>query len=82
MPNGMPSWEQWRELSEDARQYEFHRILSGILDRLKDQPRTCEKRFAKLEKRKKWNSAESLIGGIFGGILTVIGGWAFWRGPP
>jgi hypothetical protein len=40
----------------------------------------CERRFNTLAKRKKWNSTESLLGGIIGGIAAIIGSWAFWKG--
>lgn len=82
MPNGdMPSWEEWNEqLSEEQRQYSLYKILESIDKKLKSREVECGKRFAKLETRKKWNSAESLCGGIIGGILAIIGSWAFWKG--
>ena len=81
MTNGkMPSWKEWSGLKEDQRQYSLYKILSSISEQSSERKITCGKRFRKLEKRKRWNSAESLAGGIIGGILAIIGGWAFWKG--
>jgi len=82
MPNGeMPSWEEWNsQLTEEQRQYSLYKTLESINDKLAEREIVCGKRFDKLEKGKKWNTAESLIGGIIGGIITVIGGWTFWKG--
>lgn len=90
MPNGdMPSWEEWNEqLTEEQRKYSLYKILESINKKLVEREKVCEmrlekvcgQRLKKLETRKKWNSAESLLGGIIGGILAIIGGWAFWKG--
>ncbi|MBW2624258.1 MAG: hypothetical protein JRD68_15225 [Deltaproteobacteria bacterium] len=78
----MPSWEEWNaQLTEEQRQYSLYKILESINVKLSEREEICGKRFSHLEKRKKWNSAESLFGGIIGGILAIIGSWAFWRGP-
>lgn len=77
----MPSWEEWNaQLTEEQRQYSLYKILGSINKKLAEREENCGERFARLEKRKKWNSTESLLGGIIGGILAVIGSWAFWRG--
>ena len=39
-------------------------------------------KFKILETRKKLNTVKSLIGGVVGGIIAILGGWAFWKGPP
>jgi len=79
--NKMPSWEEWNsQLTDEQRQYSLYKILESINKKLADREESCGERFTRLEKRKKWNSTESLFGGIIGGILAVIGSWAFWRG--
>lgn len=76
----MPDWDRWKGMSEELRQYELHRTLAEILVNLEQRQVVCGKRFDKLERRRKWNTAESFGGGILGGIMAIIGSWAFWRG--
>jgi len=86
--NEMPSWAEWNEqLSEEQRKYSLYKTLESINSQLAERDKSCVAReticiahFQKLDRRKKWNSAESMLGGIIGGILAVIGGWAFWMG--
>ena len=40
---------------------------------------TMETRVKKLEKAKWWNTAASAVGGVFGGIIAVIGKWFFFK---
>ena len=81
MPDEMPSWEEWSlQLTEEQRQYSVYKLLESVNNQLRTQEAACAGRFAKLEKRKKWNTAESLLGGIIGGIMAIIGSWAFWKG--
>jgi len=39
----------------------------------------CEARFTKLEKCKIVNTAAAFSGGLFGGILTILGKMVFWK---
>ena len=89
MPNvEMPSWEEWNlQLTEEQRQYSLYKILESINAKLatkelecSERELECSKKFRRLEKRKKWNSAESFFGGIIGGIFAIIGSWVFWKG--
>lgn len=83
----MPSWEEWSGLTEQQREYSLYKTLEAINKQLAEQEiswhqqkLSCSAHFAKLEKRKKWNSGESLFGGVIGGIMAIIGSWAFWKG--
>ena len=79
----IPSWDEWSsQLTEEQRKYSLYKILEAIDKKLTERVISCEERFERLEKRKSWNSTESLMGGIIGGILAVIGSWAFWKGGP
>jgi hypothetical protein len=89
MPNGdMPSWDEWNgQLSEEQRQYSLYKILESLNKKMADGNLNCQNReldcnlrFNKIEKHKWWNPVAASIGGIIGGIITVIGGWAFWKG--
>lgn len=56
--NGICSWSEWTELSEDQRRYELHRILV-----------TLDNRTTKLMQIAKWYA---FFGGVIGGSLTVL----------
>ena len=43
------------------------------------QQKACDERFKKMEKLKWWNPVASATGGVFGGILAVIGKWFFFK---
>lgn len=84
----MPSWDEWHGLTEEQREYSLYKTLDSINHKIQsddalclERKGTCDARFEKIEKRKLYHMAASTIGGIIGGIIAVIGGWAFWRGP-
>lgn len=39
-----------------------------------------DKRVKKLERRKVYDKVASACGGIFGGVLAIMGKWFFFRG--
>lgn len=56
-----------RELQYDM----FHHIWESA--------RAQDRRVAKLERAKWWNTAASAVGGVFGGIIAVMGKWFFFK---
>ena len=82
MSNDFPSWEEWdTQLSDDQRKYSLYKTLKSINDELSNRNKLYDARFKILEARKKLNTVESLVGGVVGGIIAILGGWAFWKGP-
>ena len=62
----IPSWDEWSsQLTEEQRKYSLYKILEAIDKKLTERVISCEERFERLEKRKSWNSTESLMGGIW-----------------
>ena len=58
----LPSWKEWADLSEDQKEYEHHRVLVNLDNRLQF-----------IEKRKKLDTTFSLamaaVMGFFGGLV-------------
>ncbi len=69
MSDDFPSWEEWRDLKEDQRQYRLHNILNSMNSRLCDR----DIRIKKLENRKWLDRSASFAGGIIGGFLAALG---------
>jgi hypothetical protein len=58
----MPTWEEWNEqLSQEQRNYFLFNVLVSMDGRL------CA-----LEKKRRWDPVTSGLGGMFGGITTVM----------
>ena len=77
MSNGMPSWDEWDNLTEDQRNYKKYEVLVSVTRHLAE---TCPKRidicnahFAKLDKRKWWDRGAALAGGFASGLLGALG---------
>lgn len=89
MANGdMPSWDEWHGLTEEQREYSLYKTLDAINQKVQgydtlcgERKETCDSRFEKIEHRKLYHMAASTVGGVIGGIIAVIGGWTFWKGP-
>ena len=76
----VPSWEEWRTLSEEVKEYTQLGILDSIDKRLltieesaDSRSRACDIRFKKLENRKAFDKVSSFFGGVFGGTLAMLG---------
>jgi len=61
MANNIPTWEEWQNLDNDVQEYERHRILLSLDNRL-----------TSLESA-KWKNGVLTIGGAFLGGASVIG---------
>ena len=82
----MPSWEEWSGLEDEVQKYHLYKVLETVDLKLSscdvsclDRMEKCNIRFTKIEKSKWWNRAVSAIGGIVGGVLAIIGAWAFFQ---
>ena len=65
----MPTWEEWdQQLNDEQRQYSLYQTLKSVDGRLKN-----------LEKRKRIDTGASLVTGLVGGFLAIVGKWAFGR---
>lgn len=80
MSNGMPSWEEWQGLSQDARDYSLYKVLSDLYGRECSRDETCKNRlsectthFGKLDKRKWFDRGVATAVGIGTGIATALG---------
>jgi hypothetical protein len=76
MANGMPSWEEWRNLSQDQREYSLYKVLSDLYHREKDRDNLCRERGAEIEtlkKKKLWNNTVAAVVGAVTGVLTALG---------
>ncbi|KKL80637.1 hypothetical protein LCGC14_2002740 [marine sediment metagenome] len=72
MANNIPTWEEWQNLDNDVQEYERHRILLSLDNRL-----------TSLESA-KWKNGVLTIGGAFlGGAAAVGTGFlakmVFWK---
>lgn len=74
-----PSWDEWKGLTEDAKQYEQHRLLISIHDRLDQRIIDCtathtivNSEINKLKNRKIIDKAASFAGGVVGGVATWL----------
>lgn len=69
MANGHVSWDEWRDLTDDQREYSLYMTLKAIHE--------CHNKLAsrieKLESRKWFNSAIQFGGALLGGAIAVIG---------
>jgi len=59
--NQFPKWEEWVELEPEVKEYEQHRLLYNLDNRLR-----------KVEHRKWVNTGASAGGGMMGGFLAII----------
>lgn len=77
MSNGMPSWEEWSGLTQDARDYKQFETLVVLTRHLQSQCparlEACDARFKTLEKRKWFDRAASVAGGAISGALGALG---------
>ena len=62
MPNGIPDWEEWIGLKEEARQYHLYSTLKSMDGRL-----------TKLEGNRWIRGALQFSGGAVGGFLAILG---------
>ena len=62
MANGLPTWEEWNNLTEDQRNYEQHRVLINLDGRLKV-----------VEKRKLRDTAAATGAGFVAGLGGLLG---------
>jgi len=67
MPNGLQ-----REIFKEAP-------VEVKLDLLYDLGMATLEKVERLEKRKKFDTTASTMGGVVGGIIAMIGKWAFWK---
>jgi len=70
MANGdIPSWEEWNEqLTEDQRNYSLYKTLQSM-----------DKRMKNLEKKNKFDTGCSIVGGMVGGFIAIIGKWTIGK---
>ena len=61
MPNGIPNWDEWNGLDEEARQYHLYTTLKSMDGRL-----------TTLEGNKWVRGALQFSGGIVGGFIAII----------
>ena len=61
MANSIPKWEDWKNLDKDVQEYERHRILLNLDNRL-----------ISIES-KRWKNGLLTIGGAFLGGAAVVG---------
>ena len=67
MSNGqVPDWNNWQNLTSEQREFEQHRVLVNLDNRL-----------ACVEKRKKWDTVTSGFMGLVGGFAGMLGLRAF-----
>lgn len=87
MPNQMPTWEEWKNLSYDQREYSQYKILCELAQHDSSSDTLCASRVAecgerfqaldgKIEKvaRRKW--LDKMVSAIIGaavGVATAIG---------
>ena len=67
MPNGLQR-ETFKEAPVEVK-----------LDLLYDLGMATLEKVERLEKRKKLDTTASTMGGVVGGIIAMIGKWAFWK---
>ena len=67
MPNGLQR-ETFKEAPVEVK-----------LDLLFDLGMATLEKVERLEKRKKLDTTASTMGGVVGGIIAMIGKWAFWK---
>ena len=51
MANGMPTWSEWNNLTEDQRRYQKYKILNDLYEKVDSQHNECFERVPKCEKR-------------------------------
>lgn len=70
MANGfiIISDKEWEKSAPEQRDWMIFNTLKSI-----------DARLSKLENRQFYDKVSSFIGGIIGGIVAVIGKWAFWK---
>jgi len=76
MANGMPSWEEWRELSQDQRDYSLYKVLVDLYHRERDRDNLCRERGAEIEILKKRKICDRTVAAVVGavtGVLTALG---------
>jgi hypothetical protein len=69
MSNGMPSWDEWKNLSEDQRDYSLYKILYDLYHRDRAHGEDIEI----LKKRKLCDRTVAAVVGAVTGILTALG---------
>jgi len=67
MPNGLQR-ETFKEAPVEVK-----------LDLLFDLGMATLEKVERLEKRKRLDTTASTMGGVVGGIIAMIGKWAFWK---
>lgn len=60
--------KDWEKAEPEQRDWMVFNTLKSI-----------DARLSKLENRQIYDKVSSFIGGIFGGIVAVIGKWFFWK---
>ena len=73
MPNGLPSWDEWQGLGTKVQEFEKHRILVDLNNRM-----------TAIESN-KWKNGALVLGGSFMGGASTIGAallarMMFWKG--
>ena len=82
MPNGFDqiAKEDFEQIKNtDVKLNIIFGYVKNTHDALQDQKVVCDGRFVKLEKRKNKDSAIAGGGGLFGGILAIIGKWYLFK---
>ena len=76
----MSSWDEWRDLTLEQREYSLFRVLESLDQKLIntetetiERISNCDKRFKVIENRKIFDQAKAFIGGIIGGALIILG---------
>jgi len=85
MANGyFPDWDEWKNLTQEQREYEQYRILNFVHAETKAIRHACSKRMEEcsgkfrciedsVEKKKWWDRTAAGGGGIIGGALAYLG---------
>ena len=61
MPNGIPDWEEWNGLDEDAREYHLYSTLKSM-----------DTRLISLEGSKWKRGVLQFTGSVVGGFIAVV----------
>ena len=67
---------------DDPKRFRMHLFdtLEFMVKQQDGSVTQCDKRFKKLEGQKAINTAVAAGGGVFGGIVAVMGKWFFFKG--
>ena len=77
----MPDWNEWsKELTEEQRMYSLYKILCELTEQMIQRDNVCAARekicsahFEKIEERRWFDRVASFLGGIVGGVATMLG---------